>query len=73
MNMLINHFIIASMAYSQQSSPYPASPPGPTVRLLGRASMPNPDSAPWMQAGPVASSTSVPTQSVNMDDLMVRV
>ena len=33
--------------------------------------MPNSDSAPWMQAGPVANSSPVPTQPANMDDLVV--
>ena len=54
-----------------QSSSYPTGQAGPTVRLLGRESMPNSDSSPWMQAGPVANSSPVPAQSANMDDLVV--
>ena len=33
--------------------------------------MPNSNSAPWIQAGPVANSSPVPAQSANMDDLVV--
>ena len=54
-----------------QSSSYPTGQTGPAVRLLECGSIPNSDSAPWMQAGPVANSPPVPNQSANMGDLVV--
>ena len=54
-----------------RSSPYPAAQQGPTVQLLGRGSVPNPDSAPWVQSGPVTDYAPVPSQPSNMEELVV--
>ena len=51
-----------------RSSPYPA---GPAVQIPGREPMPNVNSAPWMQSGPVTNHAPGPSQPANMDDLMV--
>ena len=44
---------------------------GPTVQLPGHESIPNSNSAPWIQAGPVTNPALVPSQSANGDDLLV--
>src|SRR5664279_1400002 len=54
-----------------QSVPYSTRQLSQVVRLGGE-SAPNQNSAPWVQAGPTTSSSLVPAQSANLDDIMAK-